>query len=87
MLSTDYLMSDDFLATAKKSFDIVLLEKEHTDKHSIQSVLLHHLQHEKNILLCLEHSSLETILPLTTHSKANITIINPSSGILGFAHK
>jgi len=86
MLNNKYLFNENFLELAKKNYDAVIIDWE-IQNHTIQSILMYHTANAKNILVILKDSSLESILPITTYSKANITIINPSTWILWFANK
>ena len=89
MLTSQYLLTETFLTTAKEHFDVVLIEQDMNDQaFSLESMVLHHLNDNKHILVVLKDTPLENLLSITENiPSASLTIINPSTGILGCGNK
>jgi hypothetical protein len=85
-MNSDFLFTDEFLSTAKKTFDEILFESTIKESDFLWSIA-YHTRQEQKLLIVVSKTPVDVIFPLIQNGKAKVILINPSCGLTGFANK
>lgn len=86
-MTSDFLFTDDFISTANKNFDTLLLEKDFSEQNDFLWAVAYHTRQEKKLLIVLSQTSVDSIFPMIQLGKAITLLINPSCWLPWFANK